>query len=124
MRLGIKCSCPESQSGDPDNAGTLKLHAPLRTRMSGWSRWARVPTTTVAGPGALRDRANSPSLPTFLPLASRSQARGDCKEKSKKEKGRKEDLSLSGYETLTMQTPISALLISLLDFPRISISRL
>lgn len=47
-----------------------------------------------------------------------------AKKKVKKEKGRKEDLSLSSYETLTMQTPISVVLISLLGFPRISISRL
>lgn len=93
----------------PTTRGAPKLHAPLRTRMSGWSRGARVPTTMAAGPGALRDRANSPSLPTFLPL--------DCKVKKK---GRKEDLSLSSYETLTMQTLISLFLISLLGFASIS----
>lgn len=37
-----------------------------------------------------------------------------------KKKGRKEDLSLSSYETLTMQTLISLFLISLLGFASIS----
>lgn len=87
--------------------------------MSGWSRWARVPMIKVAGPGALRDRANSPSLPTFPPLPAGVEHAVTAKKKEKK-KGRKEDLRLSSYETLTMQTPISVVLISLLGFPRIS----